>query len=323
MLFCLAVKEVQRCCVTAEIHQQCQQKTNSYQLGRSEETQSSRHLVFPDSLFFWLRLRKIITQLFVSHVSAGGGSIERLVTSYSLRKHAQCGVIVTQKKHLLECGWNWEEDMYNHSVHKCHNHLSHSEYLSILPFHRTRNTTHEISFTSVGVSYCVLHIVMDVFDKFYASRWKAGCEKKENNKSSQETSLLQYWLHNGSTIQVCVVEWRREAGYASTWNLWVMSKWERWGLCSWSVSWVPWCYYTCGKSASNEGRLIPGEQSDLYRAYVWAAAACREPVWKIYTKTLRNNFPVWCCMYRPRCTQLWGSILLNNHNHKTVGTASL
>lgn len=76
--------------------------------------------------------------------------------------------------------WNVGGTERGHSAysmqHKHQNHLSHSEYCSIQPFHRMGNTMHDISFVSVGVSCFVLLIVLDIFDEFYhIICWKAGC----------------------------------------------------------------------------------------------------------------------------------------------------
>lgn len=81
-----------------------------------------RDWIFPDSLFFWLDLWNIIARLRVSHISAEGGSIERIVkmTNYAVcfrllwggNMHSLASLgCMTQKKHLLERGWNGEVDV--------------------------------------------------------------------------------------------------------------------------------------------------------------------------------------------------------------------
>lgn len=127
--------------------------------------------MFSDSLLLWLDLSNIITQLFVSNISAGGSGISRIV---KMTKDALCFSLlwrenrhsvaslwcVTQKKHLLKM---WVEQRGDTQQHKYHNHLSYSEYCLIQPFHRTGNTTHSISFMSVGVS-CFVHLIaLDIF----------------------------------------------------------------------------------------------------------------------------------------------------------------
>lgn len=132
--------------------------------------------------------KKIITQLFVSHVSAGGGSVESLVTSYSLWKHAQCGVIVTQKKHLLECGWNWEADMYSYSAQKCHNCLSHSEYLLCTAFPQNREHHAWNQFYIRGsFLLCPAYCTGRFLTSFTEAAERQDVKKKQNNISSEET----------------------------------------------------------------------------------------------------------------------------------------
>lgn len=153
MLCCLTVKEVQQCYVTAEIHQQCYQKMKSFSAWLYEQTESCRHLMFPDSLFLWLKLWNILTQLSASYIFLGRGGIERMLkmTSYDLvfleRRHAQCGVIMVSDSEAFVEMWVEEADMRTSSAYsvqrKYHNHLSHSEYC-IPHFHRTGNSTPEI-----------------------------------------------------------------------------------------------------------------------------------------------------------------------------------
>lgn len=197
MLCCLTVKEVEQCCITGWIHQRHDQKTkNHLGLNAKEETETSSSLMFSDCVFFWLLLWNIITQLFVSHMSAGGsGGAQRIV---KMTDSALCfsSFLDRERHHGAWVRWSicWnvggtERQFSAYSVQlKYHNHSSHSEYCLIQPFHRTGNTTREISFTSVGVSCFVLVIALDRF--YHGCCWKAGCLKKEEKKKSWRETWL-------------------------------------------------------------------------------------------------------------------------------------
>lgn len=97
------------------------------------------------------------------------------------RENMQCGVIVVWLRRSI-C-WNVGGTERRRSAystqHMYQNHLSHSEYCSIQPFHRTGNTMHDISFMSVGVSCFVLLIALDIFDELPQILLKGRMFKKK------------------------------------------------------------------------------------------------------------------------------------------------
>lgn len=166
MLCCLTVKKVQQCYITAEIHQHCYQRMKSFQFGcvKNRITQAFNISGLSVSLARFMKHYYAVVIFFFLfwpgrrpwHIENCENDQLRSVFSPENMHSVASLCCMTQKKHLLECGRNREaaecvfstyfpQQKYRNHFLIFHFSLSHSKYCSVLPFHKTWNTTYEIN----------------------------------------------------------------------------------------------------------------------------------------------------------------------------------